>query len=132
MKNCFDLMKAGTVRLVKWGKFRWYEAFLALELLYDRFGEAWIRELAGMLRDQGQDYRELYDRWVTPLNKWTFETHIVNLMMTLKCEAITHRLLGEAYTNEAEKMYRFLKKYNGTPTGLFTGDECLAGLSPTH
>ena len=33
-------------------------------------------------------------------------------------------------TDEAEKLRTILDEYNGTPVGLFTGDECLSGRSP--
>jgi hypothetical protein len=50
--------------------------------------------------------------------------------MMLKHEAISCDLLGEAYTDSAERLFTVLKEYNGTPVGTFTGDECLSGLSP--
>ncbi|MBQ3506985.1 MAG: glycoside hydrolase family 127 protein, partial [Clostridia bacterium] len=53
-----------------------------------------------------------------------------NLGMMLKYEAVSCDVLGEAYTDIAEKLMTILKAYNGTPVGLFTGDECLSGLSP--
>lgn len=130
MKNCYGYMKEGKIVLAKWGMRRWFEAFIALDLLNKKYGEAWIKELAVMIRDQGTKWDSLTDRWITPLNKWTQETHIVNIMMALKYEAVSHELLGEDYTGIPEKLYDHLYKYNGTPVALFTGDECLAGLSP--
>ena len=130
MKNCYGYMKEGKIVLDVWGKRRWFEAFIALDMLYSKYNEAWIKELAKMLRDQGTKWNELTERWITPLNKWTQETHIVNLMMSLKYEAVSHSLLDEEYTGITEKLYDHLYKYNGTPIALFTGDECLAGLSP--
>ena len=50
--------------------------------------------------------------------------------MMLKSEAVSCGILGEEYTDNAEKLHEILKDYNGTPVGLFTGDECLSGLSP--
>ena len=52
--------------------------------------------------------------------------------MMLKYEAVSCDLLGEEYTDRAETLRALLDKYNGTPIELFTGDECLAGLSPIH
>ena len=88
------------------------------------------RRSARILKEQGTDYPSLTERWKRPLDKWTFETHIVNLAMMLKYEAVSHDLLGEEYTDSAEKLSEVLRTYNGTPVGLFTGDECLSGLSP--
>ena len=131
-KNYYDLLSSGKIQLFKWGKFRWFETFIALDMLYKMYGEEWIRKLAHILREQGADYASFTDRWCRYLNKWTFETHIVNLGMMLKYEAVSCDLLGEEYTDRAETLRALLDKYNGTPTELFTGDECLAGLSPIH
>jgi len=130
MKNFYELLSAGKIKLIRWGKSRWFECFVALNRLYDLYGEEWLKDLAKILKAQGQDFNELVPLWERPLNKWCLETHIVNLMMMLKFEALSNTLLGEEYTNAAERLYRLLLKYNGTPVGIFTGDECLSGLSP--
>ena len=130
MKNYHRLLKEGKICLFSWGKYRWYEGFIALNFLKERYDEAWIGELAAMLREQGTRYTELMPLWKSPRNRWTFDTHIVNLGMMLKYEAVSHALLGEEYTDVAEQLYTVLKEYNGTPVDLFTGDECLSGRSP--
>ena len=130
LKNYYDLLSRGEIKLFEWGKFRWFECFVGLNFLYERYKEEWIIELAKMLREQGIDYNTLTDRWKKPLNIWTLETHIVNVCMALKYEAISNNILGEEYKDRAQELYDILKKYNGTPAGIFTGDECLSGLSP--
>jgi len=133
MKNYYELLSAGTIKLYNWGKFRWYESFVALNRLAEWYPEEeWIPALAHLLKEQGADYASFTERWKHPLNIWKFETHIVNLMMMLKYEAISCDLLGEKYTDIAESLYSVLKKYNGMAAGCITGDECLAGLSPIH
>ena len=129
MKNYYELLKDETVKLFMWGKFRWFEAFIAIEFLQKRYNEEWLVELAEILKAQGLDYNTLTDRWKKPLSDWTLETHIVNLVMMLKHEAMSGMVLGGEYTDNAEKLVTILDKYNGTPVGLFTGDECLSGLS---
>ena len=130
LKNYHDLLKDGTVKLFEWGKYRWYEGFIAIEFLYGKCGEEWLLDLAKILKEQGMDYDTVTDLWVRPLNKWTFDTHIVNLAMMLKSEAVSCDLLGEEYTDKAQYYYDILNKYNGMPAGTFTGDECLSGISP--
>jgi len=130
MKNYHDLLKKGTITLFRWGKYRWYESFVALQFLWDRYGEDWIRELAGLLKAQGYDYRQAVCKWGRPINEWTFETHIVNIAMMLKSEAVSCDLLGEEYTDLAEELRSILEANHGTAVGTFTGDECLSGLSP--
>ncbi|MEI6580276.1 MAG: beta-L-arabinofuranosidase domain-containing protein, partial [Eubacteriales bacterium] len=130
LKNCYDLLNAGSINLFAWGESRWFECFISLSWLSERKNEAWIISLGEILREQGADYGKFFDRWKVPLNVWTYETHIVNIAMALKCEAMTAAFFGEKYTGFAEKMTAVLDKYNGTAVGLFTGDECLSGLSP--
>lgn len=130
LKNYYEMLKSGEIKLFDWGKSRWFECFIAINFLYKRCGESWLVDLAKILKEQGTDYGDFTCRWKKPLNKWTFETHIVNIGMMLKSEAISHEILNAEYTDKAEKLHEILKEYNGTPVGLFTGDECLSGLSP--
>ena len=130
LKNYYDLLKSEKIKLFDWGKFRWYETFIAVNFLYGKYKEEWILDLAKILRSQGQDYNELVPLWKRPLNAWKLDTHIVNIAMSLKYEAVSADLTGEKYMDKAEDLYDVLYTYNGTPVGSFTGDECLSGLSP--
>ncbi|MBQ4265452.1 MAG: glycoside hydrolase family 127 protein [Clostridia bacterium] len=128
MRNLHDLLAAGDIRLFDWGKFRWYEGFVPLIHLYARSPEPWMLDLACMLREQGADYPAFAGLWTRPMNKWTFETHIVNLCMMLKYEAVCAELLGEPVTGKAEELLAVLERCNGTAVGTISGDECLSGL----
>ncbi len=130
LKNYYEMLKNGEIKLFDWGNARWFECFIAINFLYERCGEEWLKDLAKILKEQGMDYNEVTPLWERPLNRWRFDTHIVNIGMMLKSEAVSCGILGEEYTDNAEKLHEILKKYNGTPVGLFTGDECLSGLSP--
>lgn len=130
LNNYYTLLSCGKIRLFEWGKSRWYEGFIAIRFTYERYKEDWLLELAAILKEQGTDYNDFTGLWERPLNRWRHETHIVNLAMMLKHEAVSHDLLGQDYTDNAEYLYGILNRYNGTPVGLFTGDECLSGLSP--
>ena len=130
MKNFYDLLSSGSLKLFDWGKYRWYEGFIAINFLYERYREDWVKDLACILAEQGKNYDECIQDWKRPVNRWTFDTHIVNLVMMLKSEAVSCDILDHEYTDLAEKYYQILHQYNGTPVGLFTGDECLSGLSP--
>lgn len=130
LKNYYQLLADGSIQLFEWGKYRWYECFVAINFLYERCQETWLADLARILKEQGMDYREAEKRWERPINQWTFDTHIVNLTMMLKSECVSCDFFGEEYTDLAEHFRTLLDQYNGTPVGLFTGDECLSGLSP--
>lgn len=130
-KALYDAMKClhtMDFHLFDWGKFRWFECFIPLQYLYDRYPEDWIPELARKLYEQGAHYEDYLDRWKRPVNQWTFETHIVNLGMMLKAPAVYKTLLGEDYPYDAESFWQILNQYNGMPAGIFSGDECLSGL----
>ena len=130
LRNYYELLKAEKIHLFSWGKYRWFEAFVAIRFIYEKYPEEWLLELAKILKEQGVDYEDMTELWKRPLNKWTFDTHIVNLTMMLKEEAVTADFLGTEYTDKAERLREVLKKHNGTPVEIFTGDECLSGLSP--
>ncbi len=130
LKNYYNLLKEGKISLFDWGKARWFEGFIAINFIYERCREEWLKDLARILKEQGLDYNEAIPLWKRPLNRWRFDTHIVNMAMMLKSEAVSCGILGEEYTDNAEILHEILEKYNGTPVGLFTGDECLSGLSP--
>ena len=130
LRNYYEMLKNGEISLYDWGKSRWFECFIAINFLRERYKEDWLADLARILKEQGLDYNEAIPLWKRPLNKWDFRTHIVNIGMMLKSEAVSCGILGEEYTDNAEKLHEILSKYNGTPVGLFTGDECLSGLSP--
>lgn len=130
LKNYYTLLSNGTIKLFDWGKYRWFECFIAINFLYKRYQEDWICKLGRLLKEQGIDYSKKVELWKRPLNKWTYDTHIVNLVMMLKSEAVSCDLLREVYMNQAEDFHDILERFNGTPVGLFTGDECLSGLSP--
>ena len=132
LRNYYELLRDGTIRLFDWGKYRWFETFIAIGFLRKRHDEPWLAGLAKLLKAQGADYAGMTERWKRPLREWTFETHIVNLGMMLKYEALSHEILGDDYRDIAEDLVTVLSAYNGTPVGLFTGDECLSGLSPVQ
>lgn len=130
LKNYYELLRRGEIKLFDWGKFRWFETFIAIKFTYDRFKEDWLLKLAEILKEQGADYSEFTELWKTPLNKQRFETHIVNMAMMLKSEVLTSNLFNSEYTDSASRLCDILEKYNGTPVATFTGDEVLSGLSP--
>lgn len=130
LENYYTLLKEEKIKLFGWGKYRWYECFEAIDFLYRRTGEKWLVDLAKMLKKNGMDYSAVTHLWKRPLNKWTLDTHIVNLAMMLKYEVVSCDILNEQYSHKADQLRDILYKYNGVPNETFTGDECLSGLSP--
>ncbi len=129
MKCLKTLMDNKTVKLFSWGKFRWFEAFIPLQFLYEKYKEDWILDLARTIEAQGANYPDYKEQWKVTMNQWTHQTHIVNLCMMIKYEAVACQLLGRVNENRIEELWKILEQYNGTAVGTFTGDECLSGLA---
>ena len=131
-------MQAGLGRtpLYDWGRFRWFEGLVPIFHAFAHTGEPWLLDLARTLRAQGVDYEALYRtddiRVPTPrrgLWKWT--KHVVNTGMAVKAAALTWRLDQRPADREfAWRMIEILDAHHGQVTGMFTGDECLAGRNP--
>ena len=103
-KNFSESLQKDEICVRKWGKFRWFEGFVALNRLKEWYpNEVWIDALAKTLKETGANYGEYEEAWKKPLNKWTLYTHVVNMAMMLKSEAVSGDLLNEEYTNRAER-----------------------------
>ena len=123
--------------LFNWGKFRWFEALIPIYWCHKRSGEPWLLDLAVKLQAQGFDWLDFFRRWPltrpTPKGKWTYMGHVVNNAMAVKAPALWWRLSGEERDLAMVKqMIDLLDRYHGQVTGVFTGDECLAGLNPSQ
>ncbi len=123
--------------LFNWGSFRWFEGLIAIYYLYERSGEDWLLELAVKLHAQGFHWAEFFRRWpftrATPQFRWNYMSHVVNNAMAVKAQGLWWRLSGaEADYRAAYDIYEKLDRYHGMVTGMFTGDECLAGKRPTQ
>lgn len=121
--------------LFSWGMTRWYEALIAIFWLYERRPEQWMLNLASKLNAQGFDWKDFFDNWVYQIpdekGRWSQMSHVVNNAMAIKSGALSWRLTGKDDDFMlAEKMRDTLDNYHGMVTGVFTGDECLAGKSP--
>lgn len=89
LKNYYELLKSGEISLTSWAEYRWFETFVAMNFLYERYREDWIKDLAVILKKQGFDYNKASDLWKDSKRKWVCDTHIVNLTMMLKSEAVS-------------------------------------------
>ncbi|MDI9546306.1 MAG: glycoside hydrolase family 127 protein [Chloroflexota bacterium] len=123
--------------LFNWGQFRWFEALIPLYWLYERTGEAWLADLAIKLHAQGFNWAEFFERWPitepTPMGRWNFMGHVVNNAMAIKAHPLWWRLSGDERDRRAVyDMIAKLDRYHGMATGVFTGDECLAGVDPSQ
>ena len=104
--------------------------------VYERTGEPWLLDLARKLRAQGVDFEALYrtDDVTVPTPRrglWKWTKHVVNTAMAAKAAALSWRLdQRPADRAFATRMLEILDRHHGQVTGMFTGDECLAGRNP--
>lgn len=124
--------------LFDWGRFRWFEGLIPLYYAYEHTGEEWLIALGRKLHAQGFDYRAYYaaEDVTSPTPRrglWTWEKHVVNTAMALKAGALAWRLSRDEKDRDFHRhMWEVLDRYHGQVTGMFTGDECLAGKNPTQ
>ena len=122
--------------LYEWGRFRWYEGLVSAFYVYERTREPWLLDLARKLREQGVDFEALYrtDDVTVPTPRrglWKWTKHVVNTAMATKAAALSWRLdQRPADRAFATRMLEILDRHHGQVTGVFSGDECLAGRSP--
>jgi hypothetical protein len=105
--------------------------------MYEREPEPWISALAVKLHAQGFHWAEFFARWpeteATRQGRWNYMGHVVNNAMALKAHALWWRHSGEERDRAAAyDMIRKLDQFHGQATGVFTGDEVLAGTSPVQ
>lgn len=122
------------VTIFNWAAARWQECLISIYWLYERNPEEWMIDLCYKLYAQGLDYKILFDNWrfdkPQEHGRWNFMTHVVNIAMALKSEALISRLTGSDGNAVAKKALELLKRDHGMAAGHFTGDECLSGNSP--
>lgn len=118
--------------LRNWGAARWFEGLISIYWLYEKTGEKWLLALGKKLRVQGFDWRNLFETYLLDdcTDEWDYYSHIVNVAMMLKSEALWS-LFGECDAEEfANIALEYLDKKHGTIIGHFNGDENLSGNSP--
>ena len=123
--------------LFDWAATRWYECLIAIFWLYERRPEAWLVDLCEKIHAQGFDWEAFYRRWPmaepNERGRWSQMNHVVNQAMMLKAPVLWDRVSGtDTGACRARQMLEQLDQAHGMPTGMFTGDECLAGRNPSQ
>jgi uncharacterized protein len=122
----------------EWRGVRHAESLLSLLWLYNRTSDPALLELAHRQAAAGFDWSSYFTRFpwrekIANPFKFRHEHHVVNVAMGLKTPALHYRLSQDEHHRQA--LYAGLQAldvYHGQVTGIFTGDEHLAGLSPTQ
>jgi hypothetical protein len=93
--------------------------------------------LAVKLNAQGFHWADFFSRWplteATPQGRWSFMSHVVNNAMAVKAHGLWWRHTGDpGDRNAVYDMIEKLDRRHGQATGVFTGDEVIAGRSPVQ
>ena len=109
-----------------WAKMRWMELAISIKWLKEQTGEAWLDDLLALAAEQGYNWQAHFENFehTERATKWTLENHVVNHGMALKESLYRKGNLGQALQQ--------LDHYHGQANGMFSGDESLAGLSPSQ
>jgi DUF1680 family protein len=138
--------------LFDWGRFRWPDLALPIFWLYERTGEGWLLDLAEKSYRQSFDwgahfasfpepYRakqrldQIFPQELAEGNTFAFDhaSHVVNNAMGIKQPGVWYRLShNPADRDAARAIIATLDRYHGQPNGAFSGDEHLAGTSPSQ
>ena len=124
--------------LYDWGKYRWFEGLISVFHVYEKTGEPWLLDLGRKIHAQRFDYDAFYKGVdiLAPTPRrglWKWAKHVVNTGMAPKGSALAWRLgVPEADPSFPARMIGILDRHHGQVTGMFTGDECLAGKNPVQ
>ena len=134
LKNFDKHLNFNTLRT--WGAARWFEGIITIFWLYERTQENWLLEFAQKLKYQGFDWREIFESGYIDIcskdKTWDLFSHVVNVGMMLKSEALMSLITDGNSEKFAEYALEYLFKNHGTAAEHFTGDENLWGTSPVH
>jgi hypothetical protein len=122
--------------LAKWGWARGAENVLSVLWLYNRNGDSALLPLADLLIEQSLDWGSYFVEFPHRTKYTTtfdHHTHVVNVAMGVKEPAFRFARTGDPRQREAvDAALANLDRYHGQATGMFSGDEWLAGLDPTQ
>jgi len=123
--------------LFQWGKFRWGDAALNVHWLFEKTNERWLLQLSDTLCNQGYDWRDHFTNFKfkekQPIDERKLATHVVNNAMGLKAPGVRFRQSRKEEDRESVFLgLKNLDKFHGQATGMFAGDEHLAGKDPSR
>jgi len=117
-----------------WAFNRWGDAAYVAMWLYDRTSDETLIDLVKAMRATGRNWSESFTTFKGMENAakgWGHHQHGVNTAMGVKTPGISYLMTGEKYDLDAiDKCFENLDRHHGTPVGIFTAEECLAGRGP--
>jgi DUF1680 family protein len=123
--------------LRSWASYRWADLALSVYWLYERTGDSWLLDLVAKLQGQGFDWRAHFARFPyhekTRREECDLRSHVVNNAMAIKQPGVWLRQSHDPADQAAVyQIIEALDRFHGQATGVFSGDEHLAGRSPSQ
>ncbi len=121
--------------LTSWAHMRSADLVLSIYWLYERTSEEWLLDLARIVQKQGYDWRAHFENFYykEKQKQWTLQGHVVNNAMGIKQPGVEYRLSqNETHRQAFVHILETLDTYHGQATGVFTGDEAVAGKNPSQ
>jgi hypothetical protein len=146
----YQLNQLPTRPLRDWGKFRAHDEIVVVLWLYNRTGNQQLLDLARLLHRQSYDWRALFanfpykaavtaeflktnDPGSRELGDLELSSHGVNNAMAIKVSPVWYLLSHSGEDHSAvHRQLAALDGYHGLPNGMFSCDEHLGGLDPSH
>jgi uncharacterized protein len=133
-----------------WGKFRAHDEIMVVLWLYNRTGNQQLLDLARLLHRQSYDWQALFanfpykatvtaeflntnNRASRRVGDLELSSHGVNNAMAIKVSPVSYLLSHSGADRSAvHRQLAALDMYHGLPNGMFSCDEHLGGLDPSH
>lgn len=118
----------------KWAIARGQENILVIQWLYDRAPDPVLLALAKRILAVTIDWGGYLSERIVQgaATRFSHLTHVVNVAMGLKLPALRARLEGSDQRATLDRAFANLDRFHGQATGMFSGDEWLAGNTPDH
>lgn len=116
-----------------WAHFRWQDLLITLVWLAEHGEDAdRLGRIADRIHDEGYDWDAHFRafRFEHAADRWQFDSHVVNNAMGIKAPGLWSSLTGAGF--DPFGPIEVLDRYHGQATGVFSGDECLAGRHPSR
>jgi hypothetical protein len=122
--------------LTQWAKFRWGEFLVSLIWLCENRACPVFNRLPPILFEQGYNWSDHFRYFKledTVAANPNLATHVVNHAMAVKYPGIWSLFSGDPEDRKAvDTAIAMLDRFHGQATGVFTGDEHLAGRNPSR
>ncbi|MFV0520656.1 MAG: beta-L-arabinofuranosidase domain-containing protein [Lachnospirales bacterium] len=150
---CID--NYNSYKMKEWARARGGDFAYCIYWLYDKFEDEKLLRLIGVVNEQTHNWSDYFTNfpftrptkyyydwdiiWKNSTRQVVYDimqfhaTHVVNVAMGIKQPIMEYKYSGDIkYLNSISNAIENLKKYHGQVTGMFSGDEHLAGINPTQ